>query len=238
MKPKIGILLSMAYEKDPKNYLINEKYVKSIADNGGIPIVFPTLEGYNFDEEYAGLIDGLLLPGGDDVHPMLYHEEPIAQVTYATRARDRFEVDMLMKMHLQNKPVMGICRGLHIINVAFGGSLIQDIPTQTQSAQCHVQSRAIRSEPFHKIILEPNTIMSSIFGKETAVNTFHHQAINRMGEGLVISAKAQDGIIEAIEHKDKKIFAVQWHPEEMFERFEEQAYLFQTFIKMAMKKEN
>lgn len=215
-------------------YTTNDTYVKAILDAGGLPLLIPAC---GHEEDYAELaeqLDGLLIPGGYDVNPLLYGEEAIPQTTYARQADDLFEYALIRKMAEWNKPILGICRGIQVINTAFGGTLYQDIPAQRPESGCHRQEGGIRYEPFHHVDLEPDSRMAAIFGTHTLqVNTYHHQALKDVAEGFRVSGRARDGIIEAFEHEKQYILAVQWHPECMYEVHPIFKKLFDDFIAKA-----
>ena len=234
MKPVIG-MTAMANEDCGKVYRCNQTYVHAILNAGGIPVLLPS---NGADEHYAALaekLDGLLIPGGADVNPLLYGEEAVPQVTMARSADDTFEFAMIHAMAKLNKPILGICRGVQVINTAFGGTLWQDIPSQYETNICHRQSGP-RYEAFHYVNLEKGTRMADIFGLDKlAVNTYHHQAVKDVAEGFQVCGRANDGLIEAIEHKEKYIMGVQWHPECMVDVHKEYEPLFKDFIREASK---
>lgn len=234
LKPVIG-MTAMANEDNGKVYRCNQTYVHAILNAGGIPVLLPS---NGADEDYAEIaerLDGLLVPGGADVSPLLYGEEAIPKVTMTRSADDTFEFTIIRKMAELGKPVLGICRGVQVINTAFGGNLWQDIPSQYETNICH-QQRGPRYEPFHYVELEKNTRLAKIFGCEKlAVNTFHHQAVKEVAEGFHVCGRAHDGLIEAIEHDEKYIIGVQWHPECMVDVHDEFKPLFLDFIREASK---
>lgn len=234
MLPKIGLSFSEGFKKTPGSFTISSNYINSIIDNGGIPVVLPTTEDLSFVSEYAKMLDGLLIPGGEDVNPLLYNKDSMPEVTYMSMVKDEFEIALIKEFHKLGKPIMGICRGMQIINVAFGGNLIQDIPSQKHSSISHRQAIEIRSEPTHGIDIDKSSLLYKTLGRETmAVNSYHHQAVDKIAEGFRASAKAKDGIVEAMENEDGSIFAVQWHPECMYRRFEDFSNLFKLLCEKA-----
>ncbi len=232
-KPKIGITSSISPMKYPNAYLLGENYVNSIIDAGGIPIIIPTCD-IDYIDEYADSIDGLLLPGGEDINPLLYGDEPVKEVTYMNGSKDSFEIQLVKKMFMESKPIFGICRGAQVINVAFGGTLIQDIPSQSDSKISHRQSSQIFGEPTHTVKIKQNSLMNELLGDTVLVNSVHHQAIDSLADGFSSSAHALDGIVEAIEHKNKLCYAVQWHPEAMYKKYHEFAKLFEHLIELSI----
>ncbi len=183
--------------------------------------------------EFADQLDGYLVPGGADVAPILYGEEAKRPVVYVRQADDEYEIAMIRKMAEQNKPVLGICRGCQVINVAFGGNLVQDIPSMLPESNSHYQT-APRHEAFHSVELLEGSRLASIFGcTQLRTNSFHHQSVRDAAPGFHIVGKAKDGVVEAIEHESKYIIGVQWHPEGMYTVHEEFCKLFNDFIAAA-----
>ena len=165
--------------------------------------------------DYARALDGLVLQGGADVSPLTYGEQPLERRWAGDRQRDIYEIELVHEFIDSGKPVLGICRGLQIINVAFGGSLYQDIATQIAGASKHVSEDYERN--FHDVSIVPDSGLARLYpGTARArVNSIHHQSINILGRGLAVEARAEpDGVIEAIRHTEKRyVFATQWHPE-------------------------
>lgn len=152
--------------------------------------------------------DALIVPGGVDVNPKLYNEENFGSIGINDEL-DSLEMDVIDDFVKVNKPILGICRGLQIINVYFGGTLIQDIK------QKEIHSPNNKVEKLHSIKTTGNNYLSELYGKEFVVNSWHHQAIKRLADNFDVLAKSDDGIIEAIKHKELPIIAVQFHPERM-----------------------
>jgi len=165
--------------------------------------------------DYARALDGLVLQGGADVSPLTYGEEPLEHRWAGDRLRDVYEIELVHEFIDAGKPVLGICRGLQIINVAFGGSLYQDVATQLPGSLRHVTD-AYESNT-HDISITAGSGLARLYPDRTRarVNSIHHQSINVLGRGLAVEARAEpDGVIEAIRHSEKRyVFATQWHPE-------------------------
>jgi len=168
---------------------------------------------------YAEALDGLVLQGGADVAPPTYGEQPRDPAWVGDRVRDRYEIELLEAFVGKGKPVLGICRGCQLINVAFGGTLYQDIGTQVPEALDH-RDIAKYERNYHPIKFVPGTGLAKLYPNRTeaTINTIHHQAVNKLGRGLVVEATAvPDGIIEAIRWRGPSyVMGVQWHPEFMF----------------------
>lgn len=165
--------------------------------------------GVSIDPKEAALYDKLLLPGGWDIDPKYYGENNTACENIDIEL-DKGQFQLLDAFIQEGKPVFGICRGCQIMNVYFGGTLIQDLPTATQH-------RALEGnlDNYHLVTSIENSIMDSIYGREFRVNSTHHQGCGKIGQGLKVSLLAPDGVVEAIEHEKVEAFAVQWHPERM-----------------------
>ena len=186
-------------------------------------------------KSYVSGIDGFLCPGGGDINPFVFGEETSRGVNSMCREMDDFEIELVKEAVSQHKPVYGICRGIQLINVALGGTLIQDLVSQWNSSLCHYQDGdSDREEVVHRVFTEKNTWTYKIFGAENfEVNSYHHQAVKDLGRGLKASAKASDGIIEAVESEDGLVYAVQWHPERIYRRYPMFSKFFSTLIDKA-----
>lgn len=192
-----------------------ESLLKWAKLEGAELILLPTLEGSSSTEKQAKSIDGLLLQGGSDVSPESYGETPIQKEWSGDFYRDQIEIALIKECLKQKKPILAVCRGLQILNVALGGTLIQDIQTQNPSAFPHkIWERYDKN--FHEILFEPGRL-SKIYGKiqNAKVNSIHHQAISKLGAGLLIEARSSsDQIIEAVSLPEEDfVFGIQWHPE-------------------------
>jgi putative glutamine amidotransferase len=168
---------------------------------------------------YVNALDGLLLQGGEDMSPQSYREQPINPRWSGDEVRDRYEIELFHEFVTQGKPVFGICRGHQLINVALGGTLYQDIPTQCENKSVQHRNAEAYDKCFHEVRILPDTWLSRIYPDITTrrVNTIHHQAIKTLGEGLVAEAMSDpDGIVEAIRWEGHCfVVGVQWHPEFM-----------------------
>jgi len=178
-------------------------------------------------------VEGLLLTGGTDVDPALYGQERAAETEFPDRQRDRMEKRLLREALQTDLPVLGICRGLQLLNVFHGGTLMQHHPRQAT----HRVRTGDRSLPAHDVIVQPGTRLAGILDPgRCAVNSRHHQAADTVPYQLQVSARAPDGIVEALERKDRRfVLTVQWHPEDQVERDARQRKLFEAF-KDALKR--
>ncbi|RYL92478.1 gamma-glutamyl-gamma-aminobutyrate hydrolase family protein [Sporolactobacillus sp. THM7-4] len=194
----------------------HQDYISSLFTAGAVPVILPTALD-DVLEKYIEICDGFILSGGYDVDPKFYHADPSLHCGIFDTERDYFELKLFSRAMAVGKPILGICRGMQVINVALGGSLIQDIPTEVEHPLQHVQKEA-RGRASHKVRLLKNSRLAQLFHSEETiyVNSLHHQAIDRLADGLKAAAFSADGIIEAVEHVDEEqVMAVQWHPESM-----------------------
>lgn len=244
MKPLIGISCSMGqaiYSLHQDNvpqlqHRMNETYIRAVTLGGGIPVILPNNTDLSCVKEIADRLDGFLLSGGDDIDPALYAERATGKLGAVIPRRDNFEIE-LTRYVLQNtsKPILGICRGIQLLNVAMGGSLYIDLPDAGKL--CHSLGMYPRNVKSHDVDIVVNTRMAEIMGEgKGRVNSFHHQAVKTVAEGFVVSARStEDDVVEAIELPgDRFCVGVQWHPEELVE-YEEARKLFAAFAEAAKK---
>lgn len=211
---KIG--LTTTYEKIdglPSSYIAHD-YINAVIENNAVPVLIPVTENYNILDHLLENVDGILLTGGEDIDPLLYNEMNSGLSIDVCSERDRAEMHIIKQSLERHYPILGICRGFQILNVFFGGSLYQDIPAQYGDMIRHTHVMTEREALHHEISFSPDSYIGGLFGHErVSVNSRHHQGIRRLGEGLIVSAVADDGIIEAFEDLTGEIVAVQWHPE-------------------------
>jgi putative glutamine amidotransferase len=217
-----------------------EDYRQSILHVGGEPRILDASMGV--ERALAG-IDGLLLTGGDDVSPSQYGEASHASVVEAEPGRDEFEIGLIVAARATKLPMLAICRGIQVLNVACGGTLVQDIPSQVAGALAH-SLLCPPNEPYslaHEIWIEEDSVLSKLMRERLAdvdtceVNSRHHQAVKTVAPGFTVSATAPDGVIEAIEDAASPFcLGVQWHPENFFRTGEFRA-LFEGFLNAAQK---
>ena len=219
MKPLIGITgnIHIMNEKDnipglQRDY-VNRSYALSVKMSGGIPLIIPAMEDEEGLRSILGRIDGLILSGGYDIAPDLYGEEPRASLGYTMRDVDMFYLSAIRTARSIDLPLFGICKGHQAINVAFGGTLYQDIGEKGAVLK-HSQS-APEMDPSHSVSIEEGTFLHSLLGSSAMVNSFHHQAVKDLAAGLSVAATSSDGLVEAVEMEGHPVLAVQWHPEMM-----------------------
>lgn len=210
-----------------RRYMKN-KYVKSLK-SAGADVRWIDISDPQQAARDAAACDGLLLPGGGDIEPCLYHQQPDEKCGKPDRVRDAAEAAMYARFLETGKPVLGICRGAQMINVLQGGSLLQDI-TATQTHK-HLNF-ASRAKTAHPVSVNKDSKLYRILGDETVwVNSMHHQAADRVGENLMVSAVSDDGFVEGIELQGYDFcVAVQWHPEHMAHKNAQQMKIFSAFV--------
>jgi len=184
------------------------EYATSIARAGGVPVYLP------LDVDVAAVlprVDALVLAGGEDVDPARYGAAPVPETGPSSALRDDVELALVDAAHAARMPVLGICRGHQLINVAFGGTLVQHLAGERGAA--HLPLTAARAARTHEVTIEADSVAGTLLGTRLGVNSFHHQAVDRLGDGLRVVARADDDTVEAIEHHGGLIVGVQWHPE-------------------------
>ena len=218
-------------------YDLKAAYADAVSRAGGLPFILPYSEDRALIDQYLDRVSGLLITGGAfDIPPEAYGETPKAGLGELKPGRTHFELAVL-RVALQRKiPVLGICGGMQLLNVAFGGSLVQDIGTEIANAKPHEQKHD-RTQPQHPIeVVDHSVLAECVGGKgQLMVNSTHHQAVKAVGQGLMASAHAPDGVVEAIEiqAKDQFVLGVQWHPELMIDTVPPNLGIYKAFVQRA-----
>lgn len=228
-KPVIGVL--PLYDREKDSYWMLPAYFKGLEAAGALPVMLP-LDGAEDCEALLNFCDGLLFTGGQDVAPALYGEELLPVCKEICPARDLLDASMLQAAMRRKTPILGICRGLQLINAALGGKLWQDLPSQRPTGRNHRMERPYdRAE--HPVALSGP--MAELYGSdELGVNSCHHQGIKTLAPGLRPMAVAEDGLIEAFYHPEQPfLWAVQWHPEFFDPALGPGAAIFRAFVKAA-----
>ncbi len=231
-KPVIGITCIQANIKGKMVNTLNDFYFQAVQRSGGTPLIIPSITDEETITEYAKILDGVVFTGGHDIWPLRFGEEPLKQVIEITHERDDMELKLFHKAYEAGVPILGICRGIQLVNIALGGTLYQDIYSQVVNVGGH----SFDYDPtgvYHSIEIVDGTIMKEIYKEQSInVNSLHHQAVKSLGKDLRITSKARDGIVEAIEStNDRFILAVQYHPEAIAEKYPEHQELFSYFIR-------
>ncbi len=228
-RPKIGVTSLSVVIGDRLTDSIQHEYSMGIVAAGGLPRILPSFPDLNPADVLDGL-DGLLLTGGGDVDPARYGEQPWPETASVNPERDEFEIELVRLAVAEALPVLGICRGLQVINVALGGSLIQHLPSVTSQQHLVVGDR---SQVAHSVDIAESSALHKIVGAQSiGVNSVHHQGLAQVAAPLRPVAWAEDGLVEAIEYPDHPLVAAQWHPESMQQR-PEQRRLFEWLVDSA-----
>jgi putative glutamine amidotransferase len=191
--------------------------VTALENAGLVPLIVPPLANADAATSVLDSVAGLVLTGGEDVDPARYGEKRHEKVRNVNAARDATEAALIEEAQARGTPVLAICRGIQILNVALGGTLVQDIPSECKTDIDHDED-VPRDSRSHEIAIEPGSLIAKAIGTDHArVNSFHHQSVKRVAEGMRVTARSPDGVIEGLESTDEDwwVMAVQWHPEEM-----------------------
>lgn len=235
-KPLIG--LTPAHDLKEGDVKARPTYLKALEAAGAIPVVMPLDVSKDDLKQLADDLDGFLFTGGPDIHPFLFREETHEGCGNVSPKRDRMELDLLPLVMELKKPVLGICRGIQVLNAALGGTLWQDIPSQVKRdfPLSHSQPFAY-DMPCHRVTLREGSLLADISkNAEIYVNSMHHQAVKDLGMELVAAGYSSDGLIEAVEMNDYPFFiGVQWHPEYLWQNHDEAFRLFQAFSKASQR---
>jgi putative glutamine amidotransferase len=241
-RPVIGITSSQFVEVASHGTFTRHSLTKAYSDAvqaaGGIPIILPFFPD-RVDDIFA-LVDGVIVSGGADLDPALFGDTEIHPATYNILPdRDDFELALTRLAITQDKPILGICRGIQVMNVALGGTLYQDVPEQFSDAIAHrQQDRQIPAdEPGHAVSIAPGSLLEHVYGASSIpVNSFHHQAVKDVAPGLIATGWSEDGLIEAVEHPGVSFaLGVQWHPEIMFERSRQHLAPFTAIVQACLR---
>lgn len=248
MKPLIGVTINYSYDDEigklahlggPKQewQLLANDYIKAIEKGGGIPIILPIYNDISNVESIINILDGILFSGGNDINPYYYNENFSEKIGTIVPERDIQELTLMKKILTETRiPVLGICRGHQLLNIACGGSLYQDMISA--GLQEHFFLSSPMNYAIHKVNISENSKYKNIFSSlKIDVNSYHHQAIKKLGENIVAIAHDDKGIIEAIEliDDDRFVLGVQWHPETLVDNYEDQLNIFRTFIRACKK---
>jgi putative glutamine amidotransferase len=236
-RPLIGITCgTSSLDPSAKNLQdrLNQAYSKALLQAGAIPVILPNVVETETAVQLLERLDGLLLSGGYDFHPSAYGENILNETVEIDAPRDEAEIPLIKAALDRDMPLLAICRGIQSLNVAMGGTLYQDIPAQTPSELKHSQKES-RDTSTHVIGIEPNSCLALAIGStEMAVNSFHHQSLKDVGKGLKVIARAEDGIVEAVEgDRETFLLGVQFHPEEMVGNSEAARRIFSAFVEAA-----
>ena len=213
----VAVTASIRQEGDTSRVRLTAAYVTALENAGLVPLIVPPLSSDRAAAAVLDSVSGLVLTGGEDVDPARYGEERHEKLHSVNPARDATESILVEEAKARGMPVLAICRGIQILNVALGGTLVQDIASQCETTIDHDEDGP-RDSRSHAITVEPGSLIAEAIGAEhLTVNSFHHQSVKRVADGMRVTARSPDGIIEGLESTDEDwwVLAVQWHPEEM-----------------------
>lgn len=232
MKRKIGIVICGL---TGNRQFVTDTYVHAVHRAGGIPVVLPLVKSNEAIKCYASLFDGFLFCGGGDINPLLFGEEPAFGIGETDITLDIFQIRLMKEILKNQKPVLAICRGMQILNVACQGTIYQDISLQPGDVMNHMQTSLVRRDVSHKVLVNPESRLSRIIGNFAYTNSYHHQTVAKVGDGLAVSARTSDGTIEALEMPGKTfVVGVQWHPESMYDSSPQMKDLFLAFVRKCL----
>ena len=231
-RPVIGLVPLVDYTKESVWMLPG--YMEGVMNAGGVPVMLPLTDRPEDIERIIDMCDGFIFTGGQDVTPSEYGEEILPVCGECCPERDRMERALLTAALRADKAVLGICRGIQLINAVLGGTLYQDIPTQRPSGVIHHQERPYDA-PSHEVSMVPGSPIARLLGSDrTAVNSCHHQGVKTLADGLRVMATAPDGLVEAVYMPEKSfVWAVQWHPEFSHKVNGDSVKIFEAFVHSA-----
>lgn len=236
MIPQIGIT-TVNFKRPNGNgvtHVINDTYVDAIIKTGGLPALIPVTDDETLLDAYVEKMDGFLFSGGVDISPSFYGENPHRLLSDTSLVLDRCQIPLMRKVIAARKPFLAICRGHQVLNVACGGTLYQDV-TLCGDVMKHFQATD-SGDYSHLVHIEKESRIHEMFGDTAWTNSFHHQSVKELGRGLVITAHAEDGIVEGVELADYPYgLGVQWHPEAMFAVEDSMRPLFAGLIEACQK---
>lgn len=231
-RPRIGI--TMRLELETNRFCLGRDYSEALENFGAIPIQLPLIPKKEYVMEVLKTLDGVLLPGSDsDIDPLIYGEEPLPKLGRVVPEKDETDLLVLSAAEKSKMPILGVCFGMQILNVARGGTLVQDIESQIENCLKHEQGKPTRRNS-HSLKIKENTALSRLITTSNVnVNSSHHQAIKSLGKNLVATAWAKDGVVECVEdtRDDRFVFGVQWHPELSWMFDDLSKNIFQMFVK-------
>lgn len=230
-KPVIGVIPLWDEEKD--SIWMVPGYLDGIRDAGGIPVILPLQPRMEDLEQLDTLIDGYLFTGGHDVNPRIYGEEPIPACGVCCPERDVLEEKIYRMAKEKEKPILGICRGIQLLNVLAGGTLYQDLPQQfsgTKVIDHHMTAPYDRT--VHEVEITEDTPLYALLQQKTLrVNSYHHQGVRSVGKGFEVMAVSEDGLVEGIYAPDEKfLWGIQWHPEFIYQKDDAAKKIFRAFV--------
>ncbi len=231
MKTKIGIIICGL--ENNRQY-VTDAYIQAIKSSGGLPLILPMVKSKAAIREYVELCDGFLFCGGGDITPLLFGQEPTNGIGKTDITLDLFQIRFMKQILETEKPILAICRGMQVLNVACGGTIHQDLNEVNFDTINHMQTSLSRKDISHKVSFTSKSHVHRMLGPFAYTNSFHHQAIDRVGKDLVVTGSTGDNIIEAIEMPSHSFaLGVQWHPESMIDSAPNMKQLFFALVRYA-----
>lgn len=231
-KPVIGITAAYDYEKGIST--LKEDYYEAVISCGAVPIIIPATAIESVWDDYLDICDGLIFSGGPDIDSTYFGKPNMPCANEISPIRDSMEIFLAQKAIARDMPILGLCRGIQVINIAAGGSIFQDIYAENNTEKKLIKhsQQAPRWFQIHDVTIQADTCLHSIFNRENLkVNSFHHQAVSEVAPNFVVNAYAEDGIIEAISLESKKfVLGVQWHPENLWRKDKTHLKLFERLV--------
>lgn len=237
-RPRIGLVCSASEPKEPNEavqYFVNARYIRAVLNAGGLPLLIPLPFPIADVPLLSQLFDGIIIVGGNDVATDLYHGTPHESVSAPNHERDAIEIAVTRMAIAADLPLLGICRGEQVMNVAMGGTLYADIPSQYVTTLRHNQADSLPVEKLtHTVTVVPGTLLHQVVREASLwVNSWHHQAVRDLGNGFIATSFASDGLIESFENPEKRfVMGIQWHPE-CIQQEAPQREIFSAFISAA-----
>ncbi|MEZ3437234.1 MAG: gamma-glutamyl-gamma-aminobutyrate hydrolase family protein [Lachnospiraceae bacterium] len=236
MNPVIGVVVCGC---DAGRQFVSHSYIQAMEDAGAVCVIIPCTEDASHFPRYYGLCDGFLFCGGDDISPRLFGEDLLTDRGRTDMRMDCFHLDFMKYVLSASLPILAVCRGMQVLNIALGGTIYQDISLRNGVSQNHMQRSENRGDVCHRVACAKGSMLYNICGSFLETNSFHHQCIKTVGKGLTVSAVAADGIVEAIEDSSRSfLVGLQWHPECMYESSPPMRELFAKFIDRAAHAKN
>ena len=228
MKPIVGVM--PLWDDDKESIWMLPGYLDGLLEAGATPVILPMIEDEDELFRLIEMCDGILLTGGHDVTPEIYGEEPL-KGTVSCIKRDNMEKIVLSYAMQKDKPILGICRGIQLVNALLGGTLYQDLPTQRPTSVEHHQKPPY-DVPVHEVAIRKDTPLFDCLGTDhIKVNSYHHQAVKDVAPDLKVMAESEDGLVEALYMPSSRFFwAVQWHPEFSFRTDKNSKKIFKAFV--------
>ncbi|MEY8431438.1 type 1 glutamine amidotransferase [Lachnospiraceae bacterium 48-42] len=236
MNPIIGVVVCGS---DAGRQFVTHSYIQALESAGAVCVLIPCTEDDSHFPCYYGICDGFLFCGGDDISPRLFGEDLLTERGQTDMHMDCFHLSFMKYALSTSLPIFAICRGMQVLNLAYGGTIYQDISLRNGVSQNHMQHSASRGDVCHRVACTKNSLLYNLCGSFLETNSFHHQCVKTIGKGLSVSAVTADGIVEALEDSSRSfLVGLQWHPECMYASSPPMRELFSKFVDRARYAKN